>query len=94
MNAKLKAKWIKALRSGEFKQGRGSLRRVSNGVQEYCCLGVLRTLDPKIRRARNGDEILSPATCGLHKEVQNILASKNDGGIGFAGIANYIENYV
>lgn len=37
MNAELKAKWIAALRSGEYKQGRGKLKR--NDL--YCCLGVL-----------------------------------------------------
>lgn len=90
MKAGLKAKWIKALRSGEFKQTTGHLK----DTHGFCCLGVLRTLDPKIRRARNGDEILSPATCGLPREVQQILASKNDDGKGFKAIANYIEKYV
>lgn len=94
MKAGLKAKWIKALRSGEFKQTRGVLRRSSAGSRGYCCLGVLKTLDPKIRKARNGDEILSPATCGLSKEVQNILARKNDKGSGFKAIADYIEKHV
>lgn len=37
MDATLKAKWIAALRSGKFKQGRGQLRKGN----EYCCLGVL-----------------------------------------------------
>lgn len=32
-----KAKWVAALRSGEYKQGRGQLRNHNN---EYCCLGV------------------------------------------------------
>ena len=37
MDAKLKADWIAALRSGEFKQTRG---RMFDG-EGYCCLGVL-----------------------------------------------------
>ena len=37
MDAELKAKWIAALRSGEFKQGKNYLRR--GGA--HCCLGVL-----------------------------------------------------
>ncbi len=38
MDPKWKAKWLVALRSGEFKQGTGRLR---NDKGEYCCLGVL-----------------------------------------------------
>jgi hypothetical protein len=38
MNPKVKAMWIKALRSGEYKQGKGQLRSVENN---FCCLGVL-----------------------------------------------------
>jgi hypothetical protein len=34
-------KWIEALRSGEFKKGKGSLVQVdSEGNKKYCCLGV------------------------------------------------------
>lgn len=39
MDAKLKRKWVKALRSGEYRQGRGLL--VSNSGKSFCCLGVL-----------------------------------------------------
>ena len=38
MDATLKARWIAALRSGEYRQGR-RLLRASDG--SYCCLGVL-----------------------------------------------------
>lgn len=38
MNADVKAKWIKALRSGKYEQGRGGL---SPDKRKYCCLGVL-----------------------------------------------------
>ncbi len=43
MNPTVKAKWVAALRSGEFKQGREVLRSFSHaeGTQNYCCLGVL-----------------------------------------------------
>lgn len=34
-------KWVKALRSGEFKQGKGYLASVDRkGSESYCCLGV------------------------------------------------------
>lgn len=42
MNAELKAKWIAALRSGEYIQGRSYLKSHSReGETKHCCLGVL-----------------------------------------------------
>lgn len=32
--------WIAALRSGKFLQGTGNLKKLSEGVLRYCCLGV------------------------------------------------------
>lgn len=37
MDAQLKAKWVEALRSGEYEQGRNQLKLGS----KFCCLGVL-----------------------------------------------------
>ena len=39
MPLELKTKWVAALRSGEFKQGRNRL--YSKADDTYCCLGVL-----------------------------------------------------
>src|SRR6185295_18826871 len=41
MNKEIKEKWIKALRSGEYKQGRGRMDREEGGEHYFCCLGVL-----------------------------------------------------
>jgi len=42
MKTELKEKWIKALRSGRYKQGMGTMRsKIGNYKFEYCCLGVL-----------------------------------------------------
>ena len=38
MNSEIKAKWLQALRSGEYKQTRYTLRSCNGG---FCCLGVL-----------------------------------------------------
>lgn len=38
MDATLKAKWVEALRSGEYKQAHATLKDDHGG---YCCLGVL-----------------------------------------------------
>jgi hypothetical protein len=43
MNKRVKRLWIKALRSGKYKQGAGFLRQSADGGNgyAYCCLGVL-----------------------------------------------------
>lgn len=43
MNPLIKAKWVAALRSGNYKQGAGFLRQGNN----FCCLGVLCDLYAK-----------------------------------------------
>ena len=43
MNPEIKAKWLAALRSGEYKQGQGTLRCGDS----FCCLGVLSDLHAK-----------------------------------------------
>jgi hypothetical protein len=44
MNQRIKTKWINSLRSGEYKQGTGRLRRDD---EKFCCLGVLCDLYAK-----------------------------------------------
>ena len=42
MTPELKARWVAALRSGEYEQGGGALRRSRpQRPDEFCCLGVL-----------------------------------------------------
>jgi len=42
MNKRIKALWIDALKSGDFKQGKGRLKALDgDGEVAYCCLGVL-----------------------------------------------------
>lgn len=45
MNPQIKQRWVEALRSGEYKQGRCALRSVGpDGDEQFCCLGVLADL--------------------------------------------------
>ena len=42
MKQNIMKKWIKALRSGKYKQGEGTLKQYdSKGNAQHCCLGVL-----------------------------------------------------
>lgn len=48
LKSAVKAQWLEALRSGNYKQGQGALRReLPDGNKEYCCLGVLCDLYAK-----------------------------------------------
>jgi hypothetical protein len=98
MKAELKSKWVEALRSGKYKQGRGLLKE---GAQ-YCCLGVLCKIAGIQGKRRsygvyefNGKAVMPSAdTCralGLPVETAGDLGSRNDSGLSFSGIADYIE---
>jgi hypothetical protein len=52
MKRELVLAWIKALLSGEYKQGEGTLKRhLGNKKYEYCCLGVLCEASPEVKFA-------------------------------------------
>src|SRR5690348_18296721 len=56
MNQEIKKKWVKALRSGEYKQGTSLLYNSAN--ETYCCLGVLcdlYTKETKIEYRKDGE---------------------------------------
>lgn len=102
MDAKLKTQWVKALRSGKYKQGSGALYDAG----KYCCIGVLcRVAGGKVHE-RNSVKIddkaihylLTPALrerFGLPESQELALAHMNDGlGVqkkNFSEIASYIE---
>jgi hypothetical protein len=48
MKEDIKAQWLTALRSGEYKQGKGFLKSIiESNEPRYCCLGVLCELAEK-----------------------------------------------
>ena len=91
MDAKLKAKWVKALRSGKYRQGTGRLKRErEDGEDEYCCLGVLREIQPNIPSVFD-DKLLDASVCGIPRETQQVFAEMNDDRASFEEIAYRIE---
>lgn len=98
-----KAKWLEALRSGKYTQGKNSLRTEA-GL--FCCMGVAcDIIDPAKwaqeshgdgydwghARAGYTDNALGQAL-GISKSEMGTLASMNDeAGKSFAEIADYIE---
>lgn len=102
MDKKLKTKWLRALRSGKYKQARGAMRVRDGKTVLYCCLGVLRLIISPTSRAMAS---CSEHLCLTHAEKADLsmqemehLAHMNDGvevkGIkqhSFREIALYIE---
>ncbi len=104
MDAELKTKWVTALRSGEYKQGKARLRTQGD---EFCCLGVLcEILAPSRwtlmdegsphRYWQHGigesfpDDVANEEA-GLDVKEGEYLANMNDTGSSFAEIADYID---
>ena len=103
MDADIKREWVAALRSGEYKQGRGQLCIDDH----YCCLGVLydACIDGEWVRGPGGGWSIGPhgvqtanlpfPVCdaiGLRLGDQDRLIRMNDGGHkSFAQIADWIE---
>lgn len=83
-----KEQWIKALRSGEYEQGKGQLK---DGANKFCCLGVLQQIvmgevkenalyldDTCIRKVNWPENIAyNKNTC----HVQTFLSNLNDSGV-------------
>ena len=98
MDPALKAKWVEALRSGEYEQGRGALLRDGR----YCCLGVLCVVSG---RKIDGENSISGVSAGETYDLLGAITGLNDrfdeltnrnDGIGysmksFADLADYIE---
>lgn len=55
MDKRIKKKWIAALRSGEYAQGKDCLLTSTEKVDKFCCLGVL--CDLHARETGGGWEI-------------------------------------
>lgn len=96
MDQELKAKWVAALRSGQYKQGDGCLHDKASDT--YCCLGVLLTVAAEpflsaVTLKREQEEKF-----GIDTEQRSKLENMNDGAQDFQGnqksfaeIADHIE---
>lgn len=98
MDAEIKAKWVKALRSGKFVQRRHGLF-ARRGAQKYCCLGVLCAVqDPlfenEIRNEYRANNSTPPIELrgGLTEDDMGLLVEANDAeDWSFEDIAAYVE---
>lgn len=108
MNGLLKEEWVTALRSGDYEQGKNSLRNDDS----FCCLGVLCDILSKEGIGEWQEDLfvyddvahdvsLSVGSgpglmelVGLKKREQAALVRLNDEGTNFDGIAAVIERLV
>jgi hypothetical protein len=67
MKKSVAMKWVKALRSGRYKQTDGQLMyRGLDGKPSYCCLGVLcRVVGKPAKAGPDGEEVAPPKVCAL-----------------------------
>lgn len=102
MNKEIKDRWIAALRSGDYKQGKDQLRNFDN---RFCCLGVLCDLNDPHQWIKSS--VYNPHYSylryygNLPPQMQtkfnispvevNKLMRMNDNGVDFKEIANHIE---
>lgn len=101
MNPEVKAKWIEALRSGNYQQGRKHLRSLDD---KFCCLGVIEdvmgcTWEETTRNyeIKGFTGVLPPGDrekFGLDPSAESLLISMNDSGKSFAEIAAWIEEHL
>ena len=105
MKKSIKAKWVRALRSGKYKQGRKMLVQDTDCGKAYCCLGVLCDILPKpakkgmsyFKKRKNGITLEFPSDnalriAGLEEYHAGDLATLNDvDRESFMFLADYIE---
>lgn len=89
----VKVKWLAALRSGEYQQGRDMLRDPATGA--LCCIGVLGAIQGEPLAGMNKMGLCGlgggPRQAGMHMNDLAELAQKNDAGWSFDEIADYID---
>jgi len=107
ISKKLARQWVKALRSGEYKQGVDDLCSISlegkEQTAEYCCLGVLCEVEngedfwiksdrySSRLRPRGSDSTSYYGNHILSDDLVDKLVNMNDSGDSFKKIASYIE---
>lgn len=76
-------KWLKALESGKFKQGKGALKRPNNS---YCCLGVACEIfkPASMEAVSDGDAVSFNGYISFPPEIiwQSLALYANDGSAG------------
>jgi hypothetical protein len=85
VNKVWKQKWVEALKSGKYKQGKNYLRRgnekSADGPKSHCCLGVLCEVVPEVAEAAGSGRIIAAGNEWHHNRTlgHNALTLTNLG---------------
>lgn len=102
LDPEFKAKWVAALRSGEYKQGKYNLLTEHHGACSFCCIGVAGMLrgiskEELSNKSNYDDPAYSKCLPELDRSILYVLGEMNDGSFNqvgaksFSEIADYIE---
>jgi hypothetical protein len=108
LDPKIKARWLRALKNGLYKKGRGQLVTMGRGGDRFCCLGVLADLQGA--EFVEGAKLCTPTrptsqlrgyyltdkklSCGIPKHIQHKLAAINDRSATFAPVIRHIQTWL
>lgn len=96
MDAEFKTKWVKALRSGKFKQGRHRLKqKLGDGCWGLCCIAVGHKVMTGRMPNVDWETFFVALGLGLSEDQFVMLVDLNDRlEKNFAEIADYIEQNI
>ena len=100
MKKEIAKKWIKALRSGKYKQGKGYLKQFnSKNEARHCCLGVLCELYNDTMKKNHKKSLLTEQMEDNTSGTSFVRFNTVDGGlpqavIKWAGIKKYLGNFI
>ena len=85
MKKRIKERWLKALRSGKYKQGRRRLRIEEDEGCSYCCLGVLTDLYIKSKAGKevnahwveNAGDVTHPSDCNKDQTCSGFIVGED-----------------
>lgn len=100
MSKELAMKWVEALRSGKYEQGKGYLK---NPYNKYCCLGVLCEVEvikdyTTLTSKQDDPNTFYPGIAlrtknGTYAGGADNLVDSNDSGLSFEEIADIVERH-
>lgn len=85
MKKAIAEKWVKALRSGKYKQGTGYLRTSQDNSNSFCCLGVLCNIHaqehPELAKKETNPDVYMGETEFLPEKVMKWAGMDDSGGV-------------
>ena len=100
MKKEIAKKWIKALRRGKYKQGKGYLKQFnSKNEPRHCCLGVLCELYNDTMKKNHKKSLLTEQMEDNASGTSFVRFNTIDGGLPqavrkWAGVKKYLGNFI